>query len=152
MSKINRHKQAIDNPLSKDEQKQLLLDAIQKRFPDTNFKEWAYYPLGHLIDFQGGGRSPYKFIEFFTSLLIYIASHKLTDSFLEEVDSNGFEMIEKLIHFFNFISDKEDHYAFARYFMLNLGGFDAQQVVNAANDYLTGENLEKVLAANPDTI
>lgn len=150
MSNRNNTSAAATDILSKDEQKQLLLDAIAKRFPDTNFKEWPYIYLGHLLNWDGGGLPPFEFIQFFTKLLIYLAKHNLTDSFLKEVDEEGFKYIERLIHFFSYISDTEEHYAFVRYFMFKTVGCDAQEFVNAAHDYLTGDDRKRVLASNPD--
>lgn len=150
MSKLNKHKTIIDNPLSQDEQKQLLVDAIQKRFPDTKFEEWPYIHLGHLLNYDAKGVPPYEFVMFFTNLLIFLAKHDLTDSFLKEVDEDGLDYIHKLIHFFSFIMDNDEHYAFIQYFMFKTVGCEAQQIVNAAYNYLTGPDKERVLGSNPN--
>lgn len=137
---------------SESDQKALIIDAIQKRFPDTDFREWPYYPMGHLLNYFYEGRGASEYAEFLTNLLLYIAKNKLTTTFENEVDEFSLDLIKELLTFFNRLASQPDYYAFIAYFGLNHGRTATPSgITSIAKDYLTGPDLERVLAANPDT-
>ena len=138
--------------LSNDEQKQLIKNAIEQRFPGTNFKEWSYYYVGHLLNYRSlKGFVASEYGTFITDLMLFLMKHNLSEAFAREVSDYPFEILENLLHFFQAITDSEQHYAFADHFFLHVTGqLDPEKLVELAKCYMTGPDRERVYAANPE--
>lgn len=150
MSVHNTSKAAQSADVPYAEQKQIIVSAIQQRFPAVKFKEWSYYEIGELFNtHKVGGITIAHYQDFFTQLLLFLAKHGLTDSFFKDVDNMG--VTEHLSNFFLLLAESPDLYqAFVDYYHLDLTHVDKETMTALAMDYLYGPEMERIIEANKE--
>lgn len=123
-----------------EEQKRIILDAIQQRYRAVKFSEWPYYEVGRLLNTHEVNTCPIAhYQDFFTQLLLWVAQHNLTDSFYKEVGSVPMNVIENLSNFFLFLGESNVYPGFVDYFHLSTSQrVDEETMAALAMDYLYG--------------
>ena len=138
-----------DKPLSMWAQVELVRKAMNRKH-DRNFDEWGSKDLASLLDYQSDeGQSMDTYITFFRDLLLFLANPKVSQQFSETVP-NGIERIKALSGFFIDLLGHTDYDQFVAYHRMydNYKEDDAEVFLSYAEDYLTGEDLRRVMAAH----
>lgn len=138
-----------DQPLDMFAQVKLVQKAMNQKH-DRNFEQWGVKTLASLLDYQADdGASMDTYITFFRDLLLFLAKPKVSKQFSKSLP-NGLKRVQGLSDFFIDLLGHTDYDQFVAYHRMykNYKEDDSSTFLSYAEDYLTGEDLLRVLAAH----